>query len=287
MTSRLFEARLLEGRVVVVTGAANGIGRAVVELCAREGARLVVNDLGCDREGQGADPSVIERAASELRAAGAEVVADASDVAVAGVPAALVSAAKEHFGRLDGVVSCAGFLAERSVLKTDDALLSRVMDVHVRAPFALVRAAAALMVEQREGGSIVLASGPAAYFGARGQAALGAAHAALIALARSSALELRRHEVRVNAIVPTARTRANEELPTFAAIPEGAMSPAHVAAMVGYLLSALASDVNGEVVGVAGARAYALKTRETPGVFSEGGAADPRWYAEKFREAMR
>ncbi len=280
-------SRLLEGKVVVVTGAASGIGRAVAEVCAREGARLVVNDVGCDREGQGADASVIERAASELRAVGAEVVGDASDVAATGVPAALVSAAKEHFGRIDGVVSCAGFLVERSVLKTEDALVSRVMDVHVRAPFALVRAAAALMVEQKEGGSIVLASGPAAYFGVRGQAALGAAHAALIALARSSALELRRHEVRVNAIVPTARTRANEDLPTFTAIPEGAMSPAHVAGMIGYLLSALASDVNGEVIGVAGARAYALKTRETPGVFSEGGPADPRWYAEKFREAMR
>lgn len=279
--------RLFEEKVVLVTGAAGGIGRAVAELCAREGARLVVNDVGSDREGQGADVEVMARVAAELRALGADVVHDASDVGGSGVPGALVALAKDRFGRLDGVVSCAGFLAERSVLKTDDAVLGRVMDVHVRAPFALVRAAGTLMVEQKEGGSIVLASGPAAYFGARGQAALGAAHAAIIALARSAALELRRHDVRVNAIVPTARTRANEELPTFAAIPEGAMSPAHVAAMIGYLLSGLSSEVNGEVVGVAGARAYGLKTRETPGAFSEGGAVDPRWYVEKFREAMR
>jgi NAD(P)-dependent dehydrogenase (short-subunit alcohol dehydrogenase family) len=278
---------LFDGKVVLVTGAAGGIGRAAAELCAREGARLVVNDLGADREGQGADPEVIAQVASELRGRGAEVAHDASDVAAAGAAGALVTLARERFGRLDGVVSCAGFLAERSVLKTDDALFTRVMDVHVRAPFALVRAAGTWMVEQKEGGAIVLASGPAAYFGARGQAALGAAHAAIIALARSAALELRRHEIRVNAVVPTARTRANEELPTFAAIPEGAMSPAHVAGMIGYLLSSLASDVNGEVVGVAGARAYGLKTRETPGAFSEGGPAEPRWWGDKFRDAMR
>ena len=281
------EAGLFAGRVVLVTGAAGGIGRAVVELCAREGARLVLNDLGTDREGQGADATSVARLGAELRASGAEVVTDASDVAAPGAPQALVALARDRFGRLDAVASCAGALVDRSVLKTDDALLARVLDLHVRAPFALVRAAGALMIEQNEGGSIVLTSGPAAYFGARGQAALGAAHAALIALARSAALELRRHAVRVNAIVPTARTRANEELPTFAAIPEGAMSPAHVAAMVGYLLSSLASEVNGEVVGVAGGRAYGLKTRETPGAFAESGPADPRWYVERFREAMR
>ncbi len=281
------EAGLFAGRVVLVTGAAGGIGRAVVELCARERARLVLNDLGTDREGQGADATSVARLGAELRASGAEVVTDASDVAAPGAPQALVALARDRFGRLDAVASCAGALVDRSVLKTDDALLARVLDLHVRAPFALVRAAGALMIEQNEGGSIVLTSGPAAYFGARGQAALGAAHAALIALARSAALELRRHAVRVNAIVPTARTRANEELPTFAAIPEGAMSPAHVAAMVGYLLSSLASEVNGEVVGVAGGRAYGLKTRETPGAFAESGPADPRWYVERFREAMR
>jgi NAD(P)-dependent dehydrogenase (short-subunit alcohol dehydrogenase family) len=278
---------LFSGKVVLVTGAAGGIGRSVAELCAREGAKLVLADVGADREGQGADPDVVARLASELRGPGVEIAYDASDVAAPGAAGALVALAKDRFGRLDAVVSCAGFTIDRSVLKTDDALLRRVLDVHVSAPFALLRAAGTLMVEQKTGGSIVLASGPAAYFGARGQAAIGAAHAALVAMARSAALELRRHEVRVNAIVPTARTRANEDLPTFAAIPEGAMSPAHVAAMVGYLLSSLASEVNGEVIGVAGARAYGLKTRETPGAFADGGPADPRWYAEKFREAMR
>jgi len=277
--------RLLAGKVVVVTGAAGGIGRAAAEACAREGARLVVSDLGCDREGAGVDAGVIARVASELRASGAEVIEDASDVVTAAT--SLVALARDRWGRIDGVVSSAGFVLDRSVLKTDDASLSRALDVHVRAPFALVRAAGAAMVEQKEGGSIVLVAGPAAYFGVRGQAALGAAHAATIALARSASLELRRHEVRVNAVVPTARTRATADLPTFAAIPESAMSPAHVAAMIAFLLSSLAADVSGEAVGVAGARAYAFKTKETAGAFAEGGPADPRWFAEKWRDVTR
>jgi NAD(P)-dependent dehydrogenase (short-subunit alcohol dehydrogenase family) len=277
--------RLLAGKVIVITGAAGGIGRAAAESCVREGARLIVNDLGCDREGAGADASVITKTATELRAMGGEVVEDASDVTTSA--ASLVALARSRFERVDGVVSCAGFALDRSLLKTDDALLARVLDVHVRAPFALVRAAAAAMVEQGQGGSIVLVSGPAAHFGVRGQSALGAAHAAILALARSASLELRRHDVRVHAVLPTARTRATADLPTFAAIPDGAMSPAHVAALITFLLSSLAADVSGESVGVAGARAYGFKTKETAGAFAEGGPADPRWLAANWRDVMR
>lgn len=279
--------RLLEGKAVLVTGAGRGIGRAIAELCAREGARLVLNDAGTDREGGGHDPSVVADAGAALRALGAEVVTDARDLSEGGAAGALVALTVERLGRIDGVVSCAGIVAERSVLKTDDALLSRVLDLHLRAPFALTRAAGAAMVEQKEGGAIVLASGADAFFAARGQGALASAHAGVVALARTASLELRRHEVRVNALVPTARTRANEELPTFAAIPESAMSPAHVAALVVFLLSDAAREVSGEIVGVAGARTYGFKTRETPGVFGEGPAVDPRWYADRFHAAMR
>lgn len=278
---------LLAGKVVLVTGAAGGIGRAVSVLAAREGARLVISDLGCDVEGNGSDPSLVQALAHELAARGTEVAVDASDLSREGAAAGLVSMARERFGRIDAVVSAAGISVERSVVKTDDALLARVLDVHVRPAFALARAAGAAMIEQKEGGAIVLVSGAAAHFGARGQAAMGAAHAALLSLARSASLELRRHDVRVNAIVPTARTRATEALPTFEAIPASAMSPEHVASLVAFLLSPLASAVNGEVLGIAGARTYAFRTRETAGAFSEGGPPDPRWYAERFRDAIR
>lgn len=280
--------KLLEGRVILVTGAANGIGRAVAESCAREGARLVLNDLGTDREGEGSDPDAIRAVARALSASGTEVLTDDRDLRTNGVPGDLVRAAKERFGRLDGVVSAAGILAERSVVKTHDAFLDHVLDVHVKAPFALLRAASSAMIEEKSGGSIVLLSGAAAFFGARGQAAIGGAQAALVSFARSAALELRRHEIRVNALVPSARTRATEDLPTFAAIQEQSMSPAHVAALVTFLLSGLAAEVSGEIVGIAGSRAYGLRTRESPGAFADGIApASPAWFAEHWREVVR
>ncbi len=279
--------RLLEGRVILVTGAANGIGRAVAEACARDGARLVLNDLGCDREGEGRDPDAIAAVGRALAASGAAVLTDARDLAERGVPGELVRTAKERFGRLDGLVSCAGILAERSVLKTDDAFLDRVFDLHVRATFALLRAAASTMTDDKTGGSIVLMSGSAAFFGARGQAAIGGAQAAVVSMARSAALELRRHEIRVNALVPSARTRATQDLPTFSAIGEASMSPAHVAALVTFLLSSLAAEVSGEIVGIAGTRAYAFRTRESPGAFAEGGPPAPAWLTEHWREVVR
>jgi NAD(P)-dependent dehydrogenase (short-subunit alcohol dehydrogenase family) len=277
---------LLSGRVILVTGAANGIGRAVAESCAREGAKLVLNDVGCDREGEGQDPEVIRAFARTLT--GTEIVTDDRDLRVRGVPGDLVRIAKERFGRLDGLVSSAGILAERSVLKTDDAFLDHVLDVHVRATFALLRAGAAAMTEDKTGGSIVLLSGAAAFFGARGQAAIGGAQAAIVSLARSAALELRRHEIRVNALIPSARTRATEDLPTFTAIGEQSMSPAHVAALVTFLLSNGASEISGEILGIAGARTYGLRTRESPGAFVEGGApASPAWFADHWRDVLR
>jgi NAD(P)-dependent dehydrogenase (short-subunit alcohol dehydrogenase family) len=278
---------LLAGRVILVTGAANGIGRAVAQACGLAGARLVLNDLGCDPEGNGQDPDAIAAVARGIAATGGEVVSDARDLCAPGIPADLVRIALERFGRLDGVVSCAGIAVERSVLKTDEAFLDRVLDVHVRATFALVRAAASAMTEAKAGGSIVLMSGSAAFFGARGQAAIGGAQAAVVSLSRSAALELRRHEIRVNALIPTARTRATEDLPTFSSIAEDSMSPGHVASLVTFLLSSLAAEISGEIIGIAGTRAYGLRTRESPGAFAEGGPASPTWLAEHWRDVVR
>ena len=105
---------LLAGRVIVVTGAANGIGRAVAESCARAGARLVLSDVGCDRDGEGHDPEAIRSVGRVLSASGTEIVTDDRDLRVRGVPADVVRIARERFGRLDGVVSCAGIVAMNS-----------------------------------------------------------------------------------------------------------------------------------------------------------------------------
>lgn len=278
---------VLHEKVVVVTGAGRGVGRAIALAAAAEGARVLVNDLGCDREGEGSDPGVADAVVQEIRAAGGTAIADAHDVSAPGAASAIVARAIEAYGRLDAVISCAGIVADRSVLKTDDALLERVLDVHLKGSFALLRAAGQAMVERKEGGAIVLCTGPAAFFGARGQAAIGAASAGIVALTRSAALELRKHHVRVNAIAPTARTRQTEDLPTFQGIQEGSMSPAHVAPVAVFLASALAEDVHGEVVGIAGSRTYAFRARETTGSFTDARPLSIREVREVWRDITR
>lgn len=269
-SSAVNKDRILEDKVVIVTGAGRGIGRAIALMCAQEGASVVVSDLGCDVSGEGSDPKVAADVVSEIRKTGGRAISDSRDVASRGAADAIVETAVQEFGRLDAVVSCAGIAADGTVLRMDDALIDRVLDVNLRSVFALVRAASQAMIDQKEGGAIVLFGGPSAFFGARGHAVVGAAAAGIVALTRSSALELRKHGIRVNAIAPTARTRQTEDLPTFQGIKESSMSPLHVAPLAVFLASPLAGEIHGEIVGIAGARAYAFRSRETTGSFSDG-----------------
>ncbi len=275
----------LEGKVVLITGAGRGIGRATAELLARRGARLVLNDLGCDVEGRGADPSVIEDVAGQLRAAGAEVVDDSGD-ATKDV-ARLIELACATFGQLDAVVSCIGSRWERSLLRLDDADVERIFEVGFHGPRRLLRAAAAHWTEARLPGRAILCAGPAAFFGTARQGAVGAAQAALVALARAAAVELRRHAIGINVVVPTARTRLTEDLPLFQGIGEGSMTPQNVAAVLAFLVSDDALEVHGEVLGVAGGRLYAVQSRETTGAFLDQADFTPEDVAAAWPEVTQ
>lgn len=258
--------RTLAGRGVVVTGGGRGIGRACALLAAAQGAHVVVSDLGCSPEGEGRDASVVEAVAAEIRAAGGVALADASDLAEVGAPERLIELARERLGDVSAVIACAGILVDRPAMKTEPALLSRVLATHVAQVFALVRAAAPAMVERKDGAFVWL-TGASAFFGARGHAAEAAAHGATLGAMRAMALELRKHNVRVNALVPSARTRLTEGQPLYQSIGKTSLSAEHVAATAVFLASPEASDVTGEIVGVAGSRTYAYKIRETPGAF--------------------
>ena len=278
---------LLAGRVVAVTGGGRGIGRAHALACAQAGARVLVNDLGCELDGEGSDPRVAEEVAEAIRAAGGEAVADATDVGAPGGPQRVVERALEVFGQLDAVIGAAGMVADRSVLKMDDAVLERMIDVHVRGAFGLVRAAGRAFVDRSVPGSIVLCTATVGFFGAARQSALAATSAAVVGLVRSSAIELRRHGIRVNAIAPTARTRTTETLPLFRGISEDSMGPELIAPVGVFLTSELASEVSGEVLGVAGARVYAIQGRETPGWFGDGGLPSPQDIANAWSDITR
>lgn len=278
----------LSGRVILVTGGGRGIGRATAETLARHGARLVLSDNGGDPEGNGLDPTVVDELAKALRVKhGAEVLSDCRDLSMPLACEGLVERALEHFGRLDGVVASAGVLTDRPATRTDDALLERVLGVHVRQAFGLLRAAAPKMIEQKDGAFVFL-GGPAALFGLRGHAAEGAAQAGVIAAMRSAALELRKHNVRVNVVVPSARTRLTESLPLYKSIDASSLAPEHVAVTVAFLLSPEASDVSGETIGVAGPRTYTFRIRESPGAFGESREpSDVTTAGTRLREALK
>jgi NAD(P)-dependent dehydrogenase (short-subunit alcohol dehydrogenase family) len=287
-------AGALAGKAMLVTGGGRGVGRAVAHAAAREGARVLVLDAGVEVDGTGGDPRVAEAAAAEIRATGGEAHAAALDLTAPGAAAEAVARARERLGGLDALVACHGILREAVILRLPDEDLEATLAAHVRANFALTRAAARHMVDARgeaearhAAGAIVLCASPVAFFGGVRQAALAAASAAVVGLVRSAAAELKRFGVRVNAIAPTARTRQTEGLPMFQGIREDSMSPEHVGPVAAFLCSDAAADVTGEVVGVAGARLYALRVRETAGAFSSGKPFTVAEVAACFREATR
>jgi len=269
---------LLQGRSVLVTGAGGGVGRAVVRLFAREGARMVLNDLGCDREGEGASPEAAEAAVDEARMLGAEAIANYESVATSEGATAAVEATVRAYGGIDVVLCLSGITRTRSFLKPHDDTLDRVFDGITRAAWNVAHAAARHMVDQRRGGCIVFATAAPGLHAAVGQAAWATANAAVFGLTRALALELRRHAIRVNALCPVATTRLTKDLPMFATLGEARLGPAFVAPAALFLASDLSADLSGEVLAVAGNKLSTWAMTESRGLVGD----DPRspWAAE-------
>lgn len=280
--------------VVLITGAAGGVGSALAHHFFARGFGLALQDRGCDREGHGEEPERLEQLVrsllvgvrpSELRSR-TPLVAH-GDIAAPGAARALVDRVRERFGRLDAVVSATGIRRDRSLLRLADEDVAATFAAGYLGPLALLRAAAGAWVEAGEPGAVVLMGSPTATFGAARQSQGAASAAALAAAARSVALELRRFEIRVNVVAPTARTRQTEDLPLFRSVKEGSLRAADVAPLVEFLVSDAGRAVSGEVLGVAGGRVYALQGRETPGAFAAGAAFEVEELAASWDEVIR
>ena len=251
---------MLDGKVAVITGAGRGIGRGEALLFAAEGARVVVNDLGGEWDGTGADPRPAQQVVDEIRGAGGEAVAHFDDVSEESGADSLVRTALESGGRLDVVVNYAGILRDRMVFNMSLEEWDAVIKVHLRGHFLVTRAACVHWRElakagQAVRGRIVNTSSTSGILGNAGQANYGAAKAGVAAFTQIVALEMKRYGVTANAIAPGARTRMTEKTFGALSLPEGqfdALAPENIAPMVAYLASDQAAHITGQVFGVQG-----------------------------------
>ncbi|MBN2194173.1 MAG: SDR family NAD(P)-dependent oxidoreductase [Polyangiaceae bacterium] len=268
----------LLGKVAIVTGAGNGIGRAVARLFAAEGAAVVVADPGTDRDGNGAEPAVARRVAEQIVDGGGRALAVAESVTSAAGAAAIVDAASTTFGRLDVLVNAAGIAGDVPLTSLDETRWQAVLEVQLQGTLRMLRAALPNLIESR--GRIVNTASHAGVFGSIGQACHAVADAGVYALTRTAAIELQRYGVTANVVVPLARTRQNEGLPRLVDLDH--LTPDHVAPAYLYLGSDLCRDRTGQVLVIAGGRVSVYRVEETAGRFKET-AAGP-WTAEEIAE---
>jgi len=252
---------ICEGRAVIVTGAARGLGRAHALELARQGAAVVVNDLGVALDGSGGSQDPAEEVAEAIRAAGGQAFASGADVADFAQTGALVAETLKRFGRLDAVVNNAGFVRDRMFVSSGEDEWDAVLRVHLKGHFCLSRHAAEHWRGESKAGRavdarIVNTSSGAGLQGSVGQSAYSAAKAGIAALTLVQAAELGRYGVTANAIAPSARTRMTEQV--FAEMmkkPEAgfdAMAPENVSPLLAWLVSVGSREVTGQVFEIAG-----------------------------------
>lgn len=256
-------AGIVDGRVVIVTGAGRGIGRAHALAFAAEGAAVVVNDYGVGLDGAEASSGPAQQVVEEIRAAGGRAVANPSDVADWTGAEALVRTAIDEFGRLDVLVNNAGFLRDRMLVNMSEAEWDAVTRVHLKGHFAMLRHAAGYWRDESKAGRqpdarVINTSSGAGLLGSIGQGNYAAAKAGIAEMTIQAAAEMGRYGITVNAIAPAARTRMTET--TFAddmAAPAAgfdAMAPENVSPLVVWLGSAESADVTGRVFEVEGGK---------------------------------
>jgi len=258
-------AGICEGRVVIVTGSGRGLGRAHALELARQGALLVVNDLGCELDGSGGGSGPAGEVVEEIRAAGGEAVANGDDVADVEGAGRMVTTALEAFGRLDVVVNNAGFVRDRMFANVAEDEWDAVVRVHLKGHFAVARQATAHWRDEAKAGHavdarIINTSSGAGILGSIGQAAYSAAKAGIATLTLVQAAELGRYGVTANALCPAARTRMTEgvftEMMATLDRPDAfdAMAPENVSPLVAWLASSRSAHVTGRMFEVEGGK---------------------------------
>ena len=253
-------ARLCEGRVAIVTGAARGVGREHALGLARHGARVVVNDLGGAVDGTGTDKSPAQQVVEEIKAMGGEAVVNGDDVSSWNGAKNMIDQAVETFGTLDVVVNNAGILRDRMLVNMTEDEWDSVIQVHLKGTFAPSRHAAAYWRQtskdtgEKVNARIINTSSTSGLYGNVGQTNYGAAKAGIAAFTIIAARELGRIGVTVNSISPTAYTRMTDNLREYTEEDIERRDPRWVSPTIVYLSSAEANDITGRVIQAGNAR---------------------------------
>ena len=253
---------IVEGRVAIVTGAGRGIGREPALMLASNGAKVVVNDLGGDAAGAGADTTPAQSVVDEILAMGGEAVVNGGNVADFDSAGEMVQQALDTFGSCDILINNAGILRDRMVFSMSEGDWDAVINVHLKGTFAPTHHAAAYWREKGKAGGeafgrIVNTASPSGIYGNVGQSNYGAAKAGIAAFTVITAMELVKYGVTVNCLAPGAYTRMTKDLPGFAGMDEETqerMGPRWIAVATAWLCSEAAQNVTGRVFDIMGQR---------------------------------
>jgi NAD(P)-dependent dehydrogenase (short-subunit alcohol dehydrogenase family) len=246
---------MVDGKVVVVTGAGRGIGREIALLMAAEGAKVVVNDVGAALDGQGNDATPAEEVVGLIKQRGGDALADSRSVAEWQTAHDIVKGALERFGRLDAVVNVAGILRDRMFFNMSQPEWQAVIDVHLNGTFYMSRAAAPYFRQQNSGAFVHFTS-TSGLIGSIGQANYAAAKLGIVGVSNSIARDMKRFNVRSNCISPFAWSRMIGSIPTETPEQQArvdrlkAMTPDKIAPLAVFLASDAARDVTGQIFGV-------------------------------------
>ena len=275
---------MVDGKVAIVTGAGGGLGKEHALLLAKEGASVVVNDLGGARDGTGAGTSMADGVVEEIKAAGGSAVANYGSVTDENAASEMVKTALDNFGRIDILINNACILRDRSFKNMTDAEWDAVIDVHLRGAYLATKRVWDQMLQQGEGGRIIMTSSTSGLIGNYGQTNYGAAKAGLAGFMRVLALEGMKYGVTVNVLAPGALSRMTEDL-----IPETdevaeKMDPAKVSPTVVWLCSDDAAKVTGRQFCVSGNRVSLLSWQVD--TITEKDSMESAWTVEEIGEAM-
>jgi NAD(P)-dependent dehydrogenase (short-subunit alcohol dehydrogenase family) len=281
---------LLDGKVALVTGAGGGLGRCHALALAREGAKVVVNDLGGARDGSGGGShSAADQVVKEIQEAGGEAVSNYDSVSTVEGGERIVKSAVDAFGRLDICVNNAGILRDKTVAKLTEDLWEPVIAVHLKGTYCVSRPAFLHMKERGEGGVIINTSSTSGLNGNFGQANYGAAKAGIAGFTRCMALEGERYRIRCFILAPVAYTRLTGDLAGFQDPKlQERMDPKLVSPLVVFLASDLAKELNNKTFYVGGGRIAEMRVVTAPGVqkSEEGGLWTPDEIAARLPEIM-